>query len=220
MNDQMLENLRWRDRRPGSSYHGHQGGSKLPFCCVCSSGARDHPKLEPRSVPRVTERARGGGGGGGSVCRDGKPSGVEAEEWPGGANLTRVQRRALMSKLCNGHVPGTWVKHEHCWPLKAGRGPAASGDHGLLQVCAWWPSLWQRRQWAGLVHAAATWLVHRQLKHRPTRSAGTDRCGGGGAGVEHTATAFDAQPAANLHGQELVAVERQPGLCLRDGHLP
>jgi hypothetical protein len=49
-----------------------------------------------------------------------------------------------------------------------------------LQDLAWCPSRWQQRHRAGLEQSAATWSVRRQLKQRPTRSAGTGRRGGGG----------------------------------------
>jgi hypothetical protein len=58
-----------------------------------------------------------------------------------------------------------------------------------LQVWAWCPSRWQRRQRVALMHAAATCSVWRQLKHWPTRSTDSWRWGWGGrAGGAEQAT--------------------------------
>ena len=49
------------------------------------------------------------------------------------------------------------------------------GKRGRLQFLATWPTCSQRRQRDGWVQREATWSVARQLKHFPTKSAGTGR---------------------------------------------
>jgi hypothetical protein len=54
-----------------------------------------------------------------------------------------------------------------------GGGPTESGHCDLLHERTWWPSPWHRRQHAKLGQTPATWSGWKQLKHNPTRSAGT-----------------------------------------------
>jgi hypothetical protein len=74
------------------------------------------------------------------VCREGEPSGVEAEEGPRGVPPPKAcggERRTWLASATKATSPGlglnTATTIDRYW---CGGGPAASGDLGLLQIRA------------------------------------------------------------------------------------
>lgn len=61
------------------------------------------------------------------------------------------------------------------WTGRGGKRPQFWAPTAILrpQSCARWPSHLQRKQRVGNLQTVLTWLLARQLKHRPTRLGGT-----------------------------------------------